>query len=584
MPHTEVSAFPKRVLLVQCCHLPHFFYVAQQLLRFHNGWQLDALVVDDPGVRTNLERFPYFNEVYFTGDLTVSSRGYDKVIFPLLSRGYLKIKHQAGSVNSWNRICEVDYEGKLQSLKRIRLYLSSFQESPIPPEEFHDYQKEFPPYFGERVILVRSCHRSLVEATRHKWMPLLGDNTRLEECNVDTWLDFWKFSRSTRYDSAVVFFSGEQGFLPAKLLPFVLRLSRILVVNENGDYFFAKWSSLLGLFFRRVARGVNYPREDPKCVMLQTEDPRLLRHALEVLRNPGLYPLAKVLLVCREGDADFFKDLGDVELLTFSRQRGWRNFSLWRRIVDFDADLACAVFSGRDGFRKQKLAFFLLPVRRRLIFNGRSESYLLSLRTFPWIFRRDAKIGNPSGRLEATTLFLPTEEDSVALDTLRRLKDPKIVGASRVLVLCSEGKKALYESQPEVCRVISYQSGGIFVNMGIAWKLARMRIDVVAAILSGRSIFRLHKLFFLLIPARRRLAFNEHRDCRYVKRTSLGIFRLRHPGSSLGEVKAHRLLLKGALFLPRFLYLLIWLLLGIARKGGSKRLSGLKQRSFREIH
>jgi len=124
---------------------------------------------------------------------------------------------------------------------------------------------------------------------------------------------------------------------------------------------------------------------------------------------------------------------------------------------------------------------------------------------------------SPSG--EFTILFLPTEEDSIALGALRKLKDRKVVDPGRILVFCSETKKTLFESQPEVSEVVAYQPGQTWRNLRAILGLARMRVDVVVAIRSRRPIFRAHKRLFRLLPARARLVFNEHGDCQYVTRS-----------------------------------------------------------------
>lgn len=98
-----------------------------------------------------------------------------------------------------------------------------------------------------------------------------------------------------------------------------------------------------------------------RCIMLQTEHPQLVRAAVEKLRKSDLYPGCKVLLVCRQEDLESFEDLPDVELLTYARSRGERLSDLWRRMSGFRADLVCAVFGGRAGFRLQKSFSFWFP-------------------------------------------------------------------------------------------------------------------------------------------------------------------------------------------------------------------------------
>lgn len=327
-----------------------------------------------------------------------------------------------------------------------------------------------------------------------------------------------------------------------------------------------------------------------RCLVVQTEHPQLVRAAVEKLRKSDLYPDCEVLLVCRQEDLGSFEDLPGVEFLTYSRQREYRFSGLWRRMSAFRADLVCGVFSGRPIFLKQKLLFFLLPVRRRLIFDAKVQPYRLRLRNLPQILRR-SRHQEALPELEATILYLPTEEDPIALEILGRLRNRKIVGPGRILVFCSDVKKTLYESRPEVSEVVAYGRRQSLRNMRTILRLARMKVDVVVAILSGRPIFRNHKRLFLLLPARARLVFNEHGDCHYVKRSVRGLLGLwRTP--SVPKIGTYQrlserefrfsaaILIKGVLFLPRYLFLILWLLLGSLKRGGSKRLTVFRKGSF----
>lgn len=327
-----------------------------------------------------------------------------------------------------------------------------------------------------------------------------------------------------------------------------------------------------------------------RCLMVQTEHPQLVRAAVEKLRKSDLYPDCKVLLVCRQEDLGAFEDLPGVEFLTYSRHRDDRFSGLWRRMAAYRADLVCAVFCGRPIFRKQKLLFYLLPVRRRLIFDARAQPYSLQLRNLRRI-RRRSRYREDLPAMEATILYLPTEEDSIALGVLEKLQDRKIIGPGRLLVFCSGAKKSLFESRPEVSEVVAYGSGQKLQNLKTVLRLARMKVDVVVAILSGRPIFRAHKRLFLLLPARSRLVFNEHGDCHYVKRNLRGLLGLWRAASFAriepyrrlpGRVIRYRapILVKAILFFPRYLYLILWLLLGSLKKGGSKRLTVFKKGSF----
>ena len=276
---------------------------------------------------------------------------------------------------------------------------------------------------------------------------------------------------------------------------------------------------------RRAVRRVDSTGAVTRCLVLQTEHPLLVRAAVEKLRNSGLYPGCKLALVCRQEDYESFEDLPDVELMAFPRRGNYRFLDLWRRISEFSPDLICAILNRRPIFRKQKLLFFLLPVRRRLIFDGRMKPYHLRFANLQAILRRSRYEEDLPGK-ESTILYLPTEADSASLEVLGRLQDRKIVGPGRVRVFCSITKETLYESRPEVSEVVTYESGQTLANLRTILRLARMRVDVIAAIFSGRPVSRLHKLMFLLLPARSRLVFNEHGDCWYLWRTPQGLLNL----------------------------------------------------------
>ena len=130
-----------------------------------------------------------------------------------------------------------------------------------------------------------------------------------------------------------------------------------------------------------------------------------------------------------------------------------------------------------------------------------------------------------TGRLQARLSGRETSPDRQresavhALGALRRLQDPKVVDPGRILVFCSEAKKTLFESQPEVSEVVVYQPGQNWRNIRTILGLAMMRVDVVVAILSPRPMFRPHKRLFRILPTRARLVFNEHGDCYYVTRS-----------------------------------------------------------------
>ncbi len=304
-------------------------------------------------------------------------------------------------------------------------------------------------------------------------------------------------------------------------------------------------------------------------------------------------------MFCSKTKKTHYESLREVsEVVTYEPGKTLANLRTVLKLARMRVDVSAAIFSGRSIFRLQKLMFLLLPARSRLVFNEHRDCWYLrrTPRRLLHLWRTSlASSGweswTPRGwwrtpslrssRWESTILFLPTEADAGALEVLGRLQDRKIVGPGEVRVFCSKTKKTHYESLREVSEVVTYEPGRTLANLRTVLKLARMRVDVLAAIFSSRPIFRLQKLMFLLLPARSRLVFNENRDCWYLRRTPRGLFKLsRTPSLAMGYLP--RKILKGVLFFPRYLYLVLWLLLGSLRKGGSKRFVVFRRHTFPE--
>ena len=510
---------PKSVLLVQCCHLPQFFYLAEKLRERNPEWNLSALVSDRPQVRFYLELFPPFDHLFFFDKSLPEMPGaFDQVLCPLLNRGYLRIKRAARRLSG--AAYEIDYQGERRALTLGPLIRSFAAPLHRPPEEFAQYLGDFPHSpLGEKLLVVETCHRSLADSSKEKWGRLIPDQAEVTRISASTEGQGWRALRRQSFDSGVVFFSGEKGFANLKLLPFLLGLPEILVVNEHGDYFYATSRSLLRFLWRRVWQGVPLPKPSPRILVIQTESPTYVRRAIKVLRKPEMFPRSRICLLCRKKDADSFRNVSGLErVLTYSRQKVWRSLGLRRDLKGFDADMVAAVFSGRRVFRKQKLLYFLLPIRHHLAFNARSDCYRLSPRTLFWTFRKDPSFFAAEKQPVSPILFLLTAEDSKAVEAIEKLQNPKVVSPQPIWVFCREDKRSFYQALPGVEEVRTYAPGRTWENLKTVLALARSRVEVVSSIFSPQPAFRLQKLLFVLLPARHRLAFNqEDLNCYYLK-------------------------------------------------------------------
>ena len=508
---------PESVLLVQCCHLPQFFYLAEKLRQRNPEWILSALVTDRPQVRFYLELFPPFDHLFFFDKKLPEMPGaFDQILFPLLNRGYLRIKRAARQLPG--TAYEIDYQGEHRALKLGTLVRSFAVPLHRLSEEFVQYLEDFPHRpLGEKVLVVETCHRSLADSSEEKWGRLIPDQAEVTRISVSTEGRGWRTLRRQSFDSGVVFFSGEKGFANLKLLPFLLGIPKILVINEHGDYFYATSRSLLRFLWGRVWQGAPLPKPSPRILVIQTESPTYVRRAIEVLRKPEMFPRSRICLLCRKEDADRFRNVSGLEsVLTYSRRKVGRNVGLWRDLKGFDA--VAAVFSGRGVFRKQKLLYFLLPIRHHLAFNARSDCYRLTPRTLFWTLRKDPSFFAAEKQPASPILFLLTDRDSRARKAIERLQDPKVVSPQPIWVFCREDKRPLYEALPGVEEVRTYAPGRTWENLKAVVALARSRVEVVSSIFSPQPAFRLQKLLFVLLPARHRLAFNqEDLNCYYLK-------------------------------------------------------------------
>ena len=508
---------PESVLLVQCCHLPQFFYLAEKLRQRNPEWILSALVTDRPHVRFYLELFPPFDHLFFFDKKLPEMPGaFDQILFPLLNRGYLRIKRAARQLPGI--AYEIDYQGERRALKLGTLVRSFAAPLHRPSEEFVQYLEDFPHRpLGEKVLVVETCHRSLADSSEEKWGRLIPDQAEVTRISASTEGRGWRTLRRQSFDSGVVFFSGEKGFAKLKLLPFLLGVPKILVVNENGDYFYATYRSLLRFLWGRVWQGAPLPKPSPRILVIQTESPTYVRRAIEVLRKPEMFPRSRICLLCRKEDADRFRNVSGLEsVLTYSRRKVGSNVGLWRDLKGFDA--VAAVFSGRGVFRKQKLLYFLLPIRHHLAFNARSDCYRLTPRTLFWTLRKDPSFFAAEKQPDSPILFLLTDEDSRARKAIEKLQDPKVVSPQPIWVFCREDKRSFYQALPGVEEVRTYAPGRTWENLKAVLALARSRVEVVSSIFSPHPAFRLQKLLFVLLPARHRLAFNqEDLNCYYLK-------------------------------------------------------------------
>ena len=501
----------------------------------------------------------------------------------MLNRGYRSIKSAARQVSGPK--FEIDYQGRWRALSVVRLARSILYPLHQPDEAFREYFLSFPHRpLGEKVLFVESCHPSLLKATEPVWRPVLPDPCELTRVVPQPFLKAIRQLRGRRFDSGIVFFSGEKGFSGIKLVPFLLRVPKILVVNESGDFFYATLPGLLRFLYQRVRFGPALPRLTPRILFIQTEVFSSCRFALTRIKSAELFPDSEIVVLCRKENSSTYRNVAGVDRVFELRKRGWRhNWHTFRQLRLMNPDIVSAVFSGRPVFGKAKFLFLLLCDRPGLVFNARLDAYWLKLRTL--VFRREPLLfEDPGAAARNEILLIQTDASDTTLEVLERLLKGEAVGRGKVRLLCREEDRQHFLPWLEEKDISTWTPGISLDNLKLMMKLCRMNRDVVTAILSRRPVFRLPKLAFFLLPARNRLVFNENIDCFYLARSRFSsVLRLpslpvSFPGSSSRWKHPLRQTAKIALWLPRFAYLLGWLTVEKLRR--ARRLQGAGRSSL----
>ena len=512
----------QRLLLVQCCHLPQFFYLAAVLRRQFPDTPLDALVIRSDDLDFYLSRHNPFSSVLTPSSPSFTGTNYSRIVFPLFNRGYRSIKSAARGL--LGPAFEVDYQGRPRPLSGFRLARSVLYPLHQPDEAFREYLLSFPHRpLGEKVLFVESCHPSLVKAAEPVWRPALPDPCELTRVAPQSFQKAIRRLRGRRFDSGIVFFSGEKGYWGMKLLPVLLRVPKTLVVNESGDFFCATLPGLLRFFYQRVRFGPAVPRPTPRILFIQTEGSASCRFALTRLKSAELFPDSEIVVLCREENSSGYRNAAGVDRVVELRKRGWlHNWRTFRQLRLLNPDIVSAVYSGRPVFRKAKFLFLLLCDRPGLVFNAALECYFLTLRKVPRLLAREPlRFGVSADPAPLRSLVVQTEHARMVRESIRRLASQELYPAARLVIVCRADDSPHLEDLPGVERVLHYphRLSGWF---RLARQLRSENPALVNLILSGRPVFSLHKLFVLaLFPFSSKLVFNARLDAYWLRLTTL---------------------------------------------------------------
>jgi len=415
--------------------------------------------------------------------------------------------------------------------------------------------------------VVETCHTTLLKKMEGRLAQLIAPSSKITHIGNSP-NNVWPRRRSHDFNGAIVFLSGESGFASLKCLPFLISIPRIMILTETGLCFEASPRRLCSFLLSRIRHGVVFPKVRPRILLIQTETAPHVAEVLKKLKGKELFPVSELILLCRGEDRDRFKSNPQVNQLLIFKKSMRNYYQLWRQLRDLNPDIVCALFSGRSYFKKPKLLFFLLPIRWRLVFNAKLDCYDFKLRTFLRIFRQESLL------LETTVtdnlprlLMIQTEHHLEVIRALERARAKKVAPEARVSILCHHNMESTFRSLPNVEEIYTYDSKNLLEGLRIIRRITDSGTDVVAAIFSGRPIFLKQKLLFFLLPARKKLIFNENLDCFHFSWQRIHllfalILRRFQVADTARQLSLLGLLMhKGSkllLFFPRFAYLLIW--------------------------
>ena len=505
----------RRYLIVQTCHIPHFFFAVRQLRNRFPDAEIEALVLNHEQVRYYVGLFGILDKVHYLPETPQDE--YDGVIFPLLNRGYRTIKRNGWAIKGPK--LDLDFDGNVEPLSLLKLRKSYFL--PLHPftGEFQEYLAAFPHRpIGESVLFCHSCDRTLVRKMQPQVSKYLAPKSDICVVRSPSLRRALRRIEGRSFDSAVVFFSAEKGFAHLKLLPFLLRIPKILVVNENGDCFYASARSLASFLLLRIRSGFRQPRPmPPRLLVFQTADADKVQQAVRRIKRQKRFMRSEIMVVSDRADWDRFHGMPEVKRVLLSPEhRGlFERIRFWRRLRRLAPDLTFAILGRGTGNRFRKLLFWLVPARR-FFFRANLDCYRFSPGTL--LLPLQEYMGTASESLdpsEGTILYIDGTRSPAAPEAIEMLEDSRIVRQRPIIVLCRANRKPVFQASPRVLGIVTFEPWNPLSKLIALVRCTALHVDVIAGIFAGRRLSRLHQFLLFTLPARHRLVFNQYMACFY---------------------------------------------------------------------
>jgi ADP-heptose:LPS heptosyltransferase len=183
-------------------------------------------------------------------------------------------------------------------------------------------------------------------------------------------------------------FSGRGVFRKQKLLFFRYFRLRQLAFNARLDAYTMTWRTFPRIFRQEPLLFEDSQENLDEILLIQTESDGETLQAVKTLLSGKVVPNEKIAILCSEDKKEAFGELPAVErVYTYKPGRFFANLGTLRELIRTNRDVVGALFTGRPIYRFQKLLFFVLPARNRLVFNENQDCFYLKRGRFARLFR-----------------------------------------------------------------------------------------------------------------------------------------------------------------------------------------------------
>ena len=262
----------------------------------------------------------------------------------------------------------------------------------------------------------------------------------------------------------------------------------------------------------------------PKSILIvETERLPIMRKVISRTAANKEFAGASITILCNDRRKKFYLSGHRItQALTYSSRGLFPKIAAAVRLI-FHAkkyDLVVTVFNGQRHFRKTKLLFWFMRARKRMVFDGKLDSFLLSPGTFPRLFSRKRK---PPYRLRRiNVLVFETDSIEILREVARITRGDQVIPGARITVFCRDSSVEKLKGNPHINKIISYPDHNIPGWFKAAAGTILARNEVIVGVFNGRKRFFLSKLLFCLCRNRHRLVFNGALDCCFWNRHTYG--------------------------------------------------------------